>query len=244
MDNVSRFKRDCFTQYLADIRREVPLFPRRYVFPDGNPIRPVLPIQAEPRDVMVIGAFPSARFESRDGKLIPVGDNLSPFGPEEYFDGRQVRIQESAKGLREKYLDPLGLDPQDLWITDIVKVYLYPEKHLANCRSLFPRKTFVNTHRQFPALAWASRGWFLRELETCNPRIVITLGEVCARVVGLDKRSQSMELLDGRVKELEFERSVRVVHLAHPEIRRRDPKWDRRTKTQIARLGPQLRRLV
>jgi len=244
MDKVSKFKRDCYANYLADIRREVPSFPPRYAYPTGNPVRPVLPVQAKPQRLMIIGAFPSARFESRDGRLIPVADNLSPFGEEEYFDGRQVRIQESARSLRENYLEPLGLDSEDLWITDIVKVYLYLEKHLSNCRSLFPRKTFVNTHKMFPELAWASRAWFLRELDTCNPRLVITLGEVCARVVGLDRRSPSKQLLDGSIKELVAEPPIQVVHLAHPEIRRRNPDWDRRVGTQIARLAPKLRRLI
>lgn len=244
MDKVSSFKRDCHSQYLDDIRRQIPSFPRRYEYPDGNPIRPVLPIQEVPRDVMIIGAFPSARFERREGKLIPVGDNLSPFGPEEYFDGRDVRVQESAKRLQSEYLTPLRLDPQQLWITDIVKVYLYPEKHIVNCRDLFPSRRFVNTHDMFPKLAHASRDWFLRELRVSKPQLVITLGEVCARVVALDDRSSTRELLDGRIRELDTGRPFKVVHLAHPEIRRRNRSWDELTREHIEALAPQMRNFM
>jgi hypothetical protein len=244
MDRVSRFKRDCYSHYLTDLRAAAPSFPRTYTYPDGNPIRPVLPIQKAPTGVMVIGAFPSARFESREGRLIPVADNLSPFGPEAYYDGERVRIQESAHALAENYLEPLGLMPEKLWITDIVKVYLYPDKHIANCRKLFPRKTFVETHSMFRKLADASRSWFVKEVQACNPKLVITLGEVCARVVSLDKRSSTKELLDGAVHTLDAMPDVKVVHLAHPEIRRLHPVWDDRTRAQIQALGTTLARFL
>ena len=244
MDTVSRFKRDCYSNYLTDLRTAVPSFPRAYTYPDGNPIRPVLPIQKAPAGVMVIGAFPSARFESREGRLIPVADNLSPFGPEAYYDGKQVRIQESARALAEDYLEPLGLLPQKLWITDIVKVYLYPGKHITNCRELFPRKRLVDTHSMFPKLAAASRSWFANEVQACSPKLVITLGEVCARVVSLDKRSSTKELLDGVVHQLDAIPDVKVVHLAHPEIRRLHPVWDHRTRAQIQSLGTTLARFL
>jgi len=233
MDKVAQFKRECHSNYLSDLRKAIPSFPRRYVYPDGNPIRPVLPVQKSTQKIMIVGAFPSARFERREGKLIPVADNLSPFGPEEYFDGREVRIQESAAALRRGYLDPLGLDAEDLWITDIVKVYLYPKKHIVNCRALFPSKRFLDTHRLFPKLAQASRPWLIREIQACNPRLVITLGEVCARVIAVDQKSGSRKMLDGHLHEFIGDRRIKVIHLAHPEIRRRNTSWDERTRVQI-----------
>lgn len=71
---------------------------------------------------MLIGAFPSARFERRDKMLIPTGDNLSPLGHEEYFDGSEVRTQTSRDSLDKNYFPQLGIDPDKIWITDIIKV--------------------------------------------------------------------------------------------------------------------------
>lgn len=244
MDDILRFQRDCHSSYLGDLRKLVTAFPARYTYPDGNPISPILPVQTALGKVMIIGAFPSARFESRQGRLIPVADNLSPFGPERYFDGREVRIQESAHRLEIEYLRPLGLSHEQLWLTDIVKVYLYPPKHIRNCEALFPKRRFTNTHKMFPQLARASREWFLKELEVCKPKLVITLGEVCARAVGLDRSSTVRELLDGQLRDLTANGAAKVVHLAHPEIRRVNRYWDETTSRQIAALRPVIRDFV
>jgi hypothetical protein len=77
---ILQFQKDCFANYLKDIQKQIPAFPNPYVYPDGNPIRPVIPTQTTQNSIMLIGAFPSARFERRNGLLIPSGDNLSPFG--------------------------------------------------------------------------------------------------------------------------------------------------------------------
>ena len=130
------------------------------------------------------------------------------------------------------------MDPEDLWITDIVKVYLYPEEAPIQLQVLFPVHDICQYSQDVSQLAW-SRMVLKRAGDRQSP-LVITLGEVCARVIGLDKKSPSKQLLDGSIKELVAEPPIRVVHLAHPQIRRRDPDWDRRTRTQIARLAPQL----
>lgn len=233
---VTEFQKDCFANYLADIREAIPDFPNPYLYPDGNPIRAVVPVQTTINKIMLVGAFPSARFERRNGKLIPIGDNLAPFGPEHYFDGSEVRVQESTERLHEDYFPQLGINRYDLWITDIVKVYLYPEQHVANCQALFPSKTFVNTHKLFPKIAQASQGWFNGELEVCNPRLILTLGEVAAKVV-----AGPIAVLDGVIRELPYGNRHEVVHLAHPEIRRRNNDWDRRTVAQLDKLAKQVR---
>jgi hypothetical protein len=232
---ITNFQRDCFANYVADIHRKVDDFPSPYLYPDGNPVRPVVPVQTTLNRVMLIGAFPSARFERRLGKLIPVGDNLAPFEPERYFDGSEVRIQESTESLHTSYFPQLGLELNDLWITDIVKVYLFPEKHLKNCRYLFPSASFTDTHKMFPQIALASRDWFLKELSVCNPRIVITLGEVAASIVG-----QGKGVLDGEIRDLPEGHDIKMVHLAHPESRRRNKSWDERTSVQLSKLAKQL----
>lgn len=236
---VLAFQKTCFANYLSDIRKMVVGFPAPYLYPDGNPIRAVVPVQTTLNKIMLVGAFPSARFERRRGKLIPVGDNLAPFGPEAYFDGSQVRVQESTESLSKNYFPQLGIEQNDLWITDIVKIYLYPEKHLRNCRELFPSSSFVNTHKMFPRIAAASLGWFRKELSVCNPKLIITLGDVAARVV-----AGGNPLLDGTVHDLSFDRQYKVAHLAHPEIRRLNKEWDRRTSIHLRDLAKQIPKYI
>ena len=123
---VLNYQKECFANYVDDIRSRIVEIPDPYLYPDGNPIRPVVPTQTAQNLIMLIGAFPSARFEKRNGKLIPVGDNLSPFGHEEYFDGSEVRTQASRDILDAMYFPLLGLNSEQMWITDMVKIYLYP----------------------------------------------------------------------------------------------------------------------
>jgi len=236
---VTAFQRDCFANYLPDIQKQIREFPNPYLYPDGNPIRPVVPVQTTLNKIMLVGAFPSARFERRNARLIPVADNLAPFGPEHYFDGSQVRVQESTESLHKNYFPQLGIDRSDLWITDIVKVYLYPEKHLKNCRALFPSIKFVDTHSLFPKIAEVSIQWFEKELEVCNPRLIITLGEVAAKAV-----ARTTPKLDGEIRRLSYNRKHDVVHLAHPEIRRLNKRWDRDTASHLNKLAKQMRKYV
>jgi len=229
---VLEFQRDCFANYLSDIQSRVEGFPKPYIYPDGNPIRPVVPVQTTLNKIMLVGAFPSARFETRNRKVIPVADNLAPFGPEHYFDGVVVRFQQSTESLHKNYFPQLGIDRNDLWITDIVKIYLYPEKHLKN----FDSAGFVNTHKMFPKIAEASCEWFEKELSICNPKLIITLGEVAGRVVARTKPS-----LDGVVRDLSYSKKHKVVHLAHPEIRRLNADWDRKTRIQLYGLAKNIK---
>ncbi|MDP2208765.1 MAG: uracil-DNA glycosylase family protein [Bacteroidota bacterium] len=137
--------------------------------------------------------------------------------------------------MHRNYFPQLGIERSDLWITDIVKVYLYPEKHLKN----FPSSGFVDTHTLFPQIAEASRDWFIRELQVCNPKLIITLGEVAARVV-----AQTKPVLDGVIRDLAYGNGHKVVHLAHPEIRRRNKEWDRRTSIHLSKLAKQIKEYV
>ncbi len=241
---LAKFRKECYSNYLKDIRVRVPAFPQEYTYPDGNPIRPVLPVQTTFNALMIIGAFPSARFETRDKKLIPVADNLAPFEPERYFDGRQTRTQASADSLDKNYFPQLGISRSEMWITDIAKVYLYQKKHLKNCRELYPEKTFTDTHRLFGKIAEASYDWIIREINICQPRLIITLGVVCAQVISRDKESTSKQLLDGKVRNINFENPTLIVHMAHPEARRKIPAWDERTRRQLKSLKPKLNEIL
>lgn len=238
---VLKFQKECFANYIDDIRINVPAIPKPYIYPDGNPIRPVVPTKTFQNSIMLVGAFPSARFENRKGLLIPTGDNLSPFGYEEYFDGVKVRTQASRDSLNEKYFSQLGIDADKIWITDIVKVYLYPEKHIKNCKVIAPEIKFVDTHKLFSRIANASMKWMKKEIQVCNPKLIITLGEVTARTISGDKKTSSEILLNGVIRQIKLDTTYKIAHLGHPEIRRRNKNWDNITEKAIKRLASEIR---
>lgn len=241
---IRKFLQDCYTNYLPSIRRELPDFPTDYRYPSRNPTKPVLPVQITQNKLMVIGAFPSARFERKDGLLIPVADNLSPFGEEKYFDGQEIRVQASRESLNKNYFPQLQLTPEYLWLTDIVKIYLFPKKHIKNCISTAPDIQVVNTHEMFLKIAKVSLGWIIKEIQLCNPSLIITLGEIPARVIGSNFVTKNAELLNGEVNQIEFDKVYRIAHLAHPEIRRLNKEWDERTEKALKTLAKQIQVLV
>lgn len=241
--SVLNFNKSCFANYINDIRKEVKSIPDPYVFPDGNLIQPVLSIAKEPCPLMLVGAFPSARFEKRNGMLIPVANNLSPFGTEEYFDGGQIRTQASRESLNENYFKQLGINNKldNVWITDIVKVYLFPEKHIKNCKEISPKIKFTNTHDLFLDIAKASRFWLLKEIEVCKPKLIITLGEVAARVLSQDNKTKTKELLNGSLRNWVDDNRINIAHLGHPEIFRLNADWKNHTITAIQNLTPKIK---
>ncbi len=240
---VLKFQKDCFGNYIQDIRLKVPSLPNPYIYPDGNPIRPVLPTKTVQNNIMLIGAFPSARFERRNKMLIPVGDNLSPFGHEEYFDGAEIRTQASRDSLDKNYFLQLGIDANSIWITDIVKIYLFPDKHIKNCNVIAPHINFVNTHKLFSKIASASMGWMTTEIQLCNPKLIITLGEVSAREITGDRKTSTEKLLNGEIRTVRFNKQYNIAHLGHPEIRRINKKWDALTENAIKILSTEIHKL-
>jgi hypothetical protein len=103
----------------------------------GARLRPVVPLDTAVGGYFILGAYPSARFESVGGENdVPVGDNLGPFEPERYFDGSRVRTQASADELAEFFLAPLEIKRSECWVTDIVKVFLFKEGHRAKYKRL------------------------------------------------------------------------------------------------------------
>jgi hypothetical protein len=109
--SILDYQQKCFTEYARSIG-----LPEPYTYPQGNPIRPLPPLQTKTGGLMIVGAYPSARFESRASpsdprrrRLIPVADNLHPFAKEEYFDG-QPRQQE----LMEYLARPAGSTTVDV----------------------------------------------------------------------------------------------------------------------------------
>jgi len=241
---IMEYLKDCYLNYIPGIRKRVTSFPEKYVYPYGNPVQPVLPVQLTQNKIMLIGAFPSARFERKNGFLIPVADNLSPFAEEKYFDGQEIRIQPSRESLNLNYFPQLQVTIDDLWLTDLVKIYLFPEKHIKNCKEVSPQINFVNTHDMFKAIAEASLDWIKKEIELCDPVLIITLGEIVARVISSDFKTENKNLLNGDINQIKLDKVYKIAHLAHPEIRRLNQEWDERTEAALARLAGPLQKFL
>jgi len=215
-NGIGELQRSIWTGYQASIG----LDPEARYF-GGARLRPVVPLDTGIGGVFILGAYPSARFETVGSENdVPVGDNLGPFEPERYFDGRRVRTQASADELAEYYLKPLGLDRSTCWITDIVKVFLFKEGHREKYMRLgaVPPAGYEREH--FEELANLSLPWLERELRVAQPKVMITLGaEIAGLLRGVRGQERRNELLGKESSTITVgETSVMTVHLAHPGI--------------------------
>ena len=195
---------------------------------------------------MIIGAYPSARFESRQSpktglkRLIPIADNLQPFGTEVYFDGTQVRRLESAHGLNQFLLSPLSLSLADCWVTDLVKVFLYKPAHKNSCADAVPgfRAPVLRSH--FGELARKSLKWIEEEYELCAPRIVVTLGEEVAQAL-IRTPLTTDRLLSAEPKHPECLNGATTYCCPHPDGCRRSNKWRTRMKLIVEKIREELK---
>lgn len=233
---IRKYQQRCHAEYSASIG-----LPTNYRYPTENPIRPVPPVQTACGGLMIIGAYPSARFESRKSptsgrnRLIPIADNLQPFGEEVYFDGIQVRRLESGAGLREYLLGPLGLRADECWITDLVKVFLFKPEHKNSCEDAVPGFGVIPNRGDLDEFGRRSLGWIQEEIRICKPKVIVTLGEEVARVVTQSSKP-AIELL---VKEPSRPESLggRLTFLCpHPDACRRGEKWQGRMGEIVAEI--------
>jgi uracil-DNA glycosylase len=187
----------------------------------GSPLRPLPPLDVGADSIMVVGAYPSARFGVISGiRDVPVGDNMGPFEPERYFDGQRVRTQASANELRDLFFDPLSIDRRECWITDLVKVFLFKEGHRKKYVDLGASPPMGYERERFEELAQKSLPWLELEIEVSRPRLVVTLGsEVAGILAATAGQSRRNKLLNRDPSTLRVgSQTVRVVHLAHPGI--------------------------
>jgi uracil-DNA glycosylase len=195
--------------------------PQPYQYIHGNPVQPVVPLDTARYGVFIIGAYPSARFAAIEGERdVPVGDISGPFSTERYFDGQRVRTVASGRELEEAYLQPLGLHRAQCWITNLVRVFLFKEGHIAKYHRLECAWPERETRSRFEEFARQGRPWLEEELSLAEPKLVITLGsEVAGVLQGVAGQSSRNELLGGDLKELSCgDRNYPVLHLAHPGI--------------------------
>ncbi len=244
---VAALQRDIVSDYAASVGLD-PLVH----YAGGARLRPLPPLDARVGGIMIVGAYPSARFESMGGlQDVPVGDNLGPFEHERYFDGRRVRTQASADELAAHYLAPLGIDRRQCWITDLVKVFLFKEGHRRKYKELGIAAPHGYEREQFEDLGKASLEWLQREIAVARPRLLVTLGaEVAGIVRDVHGATRRKSLLGEPIADVSFlgAAPTSTVHLAHPGIVMRGDglsrnHWPLTHREHIAWLRPELERL-
>ena len=244
--NISRLQRSIQDEYAAAIGLDPDA---KYI--SGAPLRPLPPLDVGTDAVMIVGAYPSARFAAINGvRDVPVGDNLGPFEPERYFDGQRVRTQASADELRTLFFEELDLDRQACWVTDLVKVFLFKSGHRVKYTSLGAKVPHGYFRERFEELALVSVAWLELEIAAASPRLLVTLGSEVAGVLrGVTSQQARNSLLHGTPSDLTIgKHSVRAVHLAHPGIlmrkgdHARNP-WPARHKEHLLELRSELKAL-
>lgn len=132
MTTVKDFQRRVFENYKDNLS-----LPTTYNYYNGNPIHPIVPLDTCKNNVFIIGAYPTARFASIGSERdVPVGDISGPLSTKKYFDGSRERAVSSGVELEEAYLTPLGINHEQCWITNIVRIFLFKDGHISKYRRL------------------------------------------------------------------------------------------------------------
>jgi hypothetical protein len=213
-DTVRRLQRDILNDYASDLG----LDPEPHYL-GRAPLRPLPPLDTAVGGLMIVGAYPSARFATiggkRDGR---VGDNHGPFEPERYFDGDRVRTQKSADELQEFFLKPWQVSRDSCWVTDLVKVFLFKPGHRAKYDGLGASTPRGYKREDSEDLAQRSIPWLAREVQVAKPKLMLTLGsEVAGILRGAKGQKARNALLGPDVTTLALDGvEVPAVHLAHP----------------------------
>lgn len=231
--NIAEYQKDCFRKYKQEIG-----YPENYTYLFGTPINVLVPIETTQNKVMIVGAYPSAKFYTIDGIAdTPVADNDSPFSNESYFDGSRVRTIPSGKELNEVILERIGIDRSDCWITDLVKVFLFKQGHVDRYIKL-GKKDIQENRSKFLEYADNSLARLKTEIEICNPFVIILLGLEVTKVIFNLADNKAKEYLNGNVYHKEILGLQRnFICLPHPGIlmKRTDKNpWPERFENEIA----------
>jgi uracil-DNA glycosylase len=161
-----------------------------------RPCMPVVPVFLARGKVMVIGEYPNCRFATVPNKsngkpvpFVPVADIDEPFTDGRYFNAQQVAVYPTGEYLRENYLNPLGLSLQtDIWLTNMVKCFLLQTKHITTYNHVgWIGPGLPSTHESydeyFSVAARCAVLHLAHELELCQPKLVIGLGERVYRMI-------------------------------------------------------------
>jgi len=217
--DIQEYQQFCSKEYKKQIG-----YPESYTYLTGKLIKVQIPIETTVNKVMIVGAYPSAKFYTvrrNDGKFFsdtPLDDNDSPFSNETYLDGKRIRTIPSGKELNEVILQKIGVQRQDCWITDLVKVFLFKEGHVKKYHAL--GKFDIEPNRKdFKKYAESSLKWLYDEIEICNPYAIILLGiEVTSAVLELNPDAAKEALNGIRISKLIKGKDRHFICLPHPGI--------------------------
>lgn len=232
-EQIIKYQKKCFAEYKTLIG-----YPSNYSYLCGNPINVLVPIETPVNKYMVVGAYPSAKFFTIDGVAdTPMMDNDSPFSNESYFDGSRVRTIPSGKELNEVILEQIGISREDCWITDLVKVFLFKEGHI-NRYIKHGRTDMTENRSLFNDYAKESLSWLEKEIELCNPKLIILLGiEVVQNVFNISS-AEAKSYLTGELKKKEIlGQTQNYICLPHPGILMKQMpqnNWPKRFKEEIS----------
>lgn len=207
-----------------------------------QPCMPVVPTRLKMGGVMVLGIYPNCRratVATADGNRqmwVPIEDADEPFEYSRYFDSYGVRDLRAGTILQRAYWAQLGLDRErDMYITNIVKCFLFEPDDVQTVHTLGWTSPPVSATRAryFEAAQVCVRLHLAKEIELCQPKLVIAVGGEGCRVIHdrLNPADTSAgkifsqlrgKLLRAGVDEGPNDsrsplfRSVNVLHLYHP----------------------------
>jgi len=211
---IKKIQKKCWSQYKSLIGLD-----ENYTYLYGNPVKVHVPLDTAVGGIMIIGAYPTAHFNTINGiNDIPVSDHLYPFSNESYFDGSRIRTVESGKELKDEYLDKLGIAREQCWITDLVKVFLFKDGHIRRYESLGYKGHFA-TRNRFLYFAKKSRPLLLEEILIAEPKLILTLGtEVASAVFEVDEKEATSLMTETKIPLIVGQKEYTCFALPHPGI--------------------------
>lgn len=220
-DNIDSFKKGLANDY----RRSLGLN-ASYRFINGKPVRPVAPVETACSSLMIVGAYPTAVFETIGSQRdVPVDNIEKPFAVD----------TKSGIELSQYYLKPLGIQRESCWITNFVKIFLFKGGHVDKYKRLQSKYLPAALQPSYNEIAASleNRAWFEKEIELANPKVVVTLGAAVAGILGRKfPKSGWNDLLRNCIGEIEVNgRLFKAIHFAHPGIimcrQQRNNPWPR-----------------
>jgi len=209
---IKKYQKDCFVNYKQEID-----YPENYSYFYGNPINVLVPIETAKNEIMIVGAYPSAKFYTINGiPDTPIADNDSPFSNESYFDGSRVRTIPSGKELNEVILEKIGVKRESCWITDLVKVFLFKQGHIDRYNKL-GKSDQTENRSKFSEYAEKSINRIEKEIELANPIVIILLGTEVTKTIFKLSENKAKTYLDGKIRIINGTKR-NFICLPHPGI--------------------------
>jgi uracil-DNA glycosylase len=238
-DDIIAYQQRCWKEY----KTKLGLSNYNYLY--GNPVKVHVPVDVATGGLMIVGAYPTAQFNSIMGPHgiimdVPVADHLFPFSNDTYFDGSRTRQVKSGEEIEEFFLKKLNYHRSKCWITDLVKVFLFKEGHINKYHELQFTQC-KETRSEFSTLAKASLSFLYEEIELAKPKIILLLGEEVTSVVLQKNRCEANNILKEGIQQLELKGvKYNVIASPHPGIMMRGgeaaEKWRKISEIQLEKI--------